>query len=105
FEDAYWMGFNPPDFIFTKLAEREKALAKWGQTPLIVEPQLKEGPGGLRDLQTAVWLVQARNHLPAARVRGARAANALASETGLTGDEVRQLMEAKDHLFRVRNAL
>src|SRR5262249_37654418 len=81
FEDACWMGFNPTEFIFTKIEERAGSLAKWGQTVRVVEPQLKEGPGGLRDLQTAVWLTQAREQLTAARVRGSRAIEALKRES------------------------
>src|SRR5579871_2413213 len=67
FDDAFWAGLNTTDFIFTKLQERQKALAKWGVAPRVVEPQLKEGPGGLRDLHTMVWLLQARSQLSAAR--------------------------------------
>ncbi|HZO88314.1 MAG TPA: HD domain-containing protein [Chthonomonadaceae bacterium] len=104
-EDAFWMGFNPTDFIFTKLEERRRALTKWGQTPRVVEPQLKEGPGGLRDLQTAVWLVQARANLAAARVRGERAFEALIREADVSPADAARLAEAKEFLFRVRNAL
>src|SRR5579871_3398041 len=98
-EDAFWSGFNSADFIFTKLAERERALAKWGSSPRVVEPQLKEGPGGLRDLQTMVWLTQARGHFAAARVRGDRAIEALAREGGLSAEEADALREAKEFLF------
>ncbi|HZT41882.1 MAG TPA: HD domain-containing protein [Chthonomonadaceae bacterium] len=104
-EDAFWMGFNPADFIFTKLEERERALAKWGSSPRVVEPQLKEGPGGLRDLQTMVWLTQAHSQLSSARVRGERAFEMLVREGALSSDEAADLAEAKELLFRVRNAL
>lgn len=105
FEDAFWMGFNPADFIFTKINEREKSLKKWGCSPRVVEPQLKEGPGGMRDLHTAVWLVQARANLAAARVRGNRAFDVLVRETGVTQIEAERLAHAKELLFRARNAL
>jgi [protein-PII] uridylyltransferase len=105
FEDAFWTGFNSADFIFTKLDERERALDKWGRTPFVVEPQLKEGPGGIRDIHTAVWLVQAREHLVAARVRGERVAPILASETGLSKQEIEAYLASKERLFQVRNAL
>ncbi|CEK15704.1 HD domain-containing protein [Chthonomonas calidirosea] len=105
FEDAFWNNFNATDFIFAKLEERTKALAKHGMVPYHVEPHLKEGPGGLRDLQTMVWLLQARHHLPAARVRGERVFQVLQQEMHLTEEDCKQLATAKEHLFQVRNAL
>lgn len=105
FEDAYWSGFNPTDFIFTKLRERAKSLDKWGTTPRIVEPHLKEGPGGLRDLQTAVWLTQARWQLAATRVRGSRSLDSLVREADVPTSDAAQLAIAKEKLFQVRNAL
>jgi [protein-PII] uridylyltransferase len=105
FDDAYWAGLNTTDFIFTKLHERERALTKWGHAPRVVEPQLKEGPGGLRDLHTMVWLMQARSQLSGARVRGARVSEALMRYADLTPEEVRQLEAARETLVRVRNAL
>lgn len=105
FEDAFWSGFNATDFIFAKIAEREKTLCRYGRTPRVVEPHLKEGPGGLRDLHTAVWLVQARNHLVAARVRGERALEALVRDDVITRDELGRLAAAKERLVQVRNLL
>ena len=104
-EDAYWMGFNPAEFIFAKLQERAGRLAKWGQTPRSVEPNLKEGAGGLRDLQTAVWLMQARHHLAPARVRGARAFDALMQTADVSPQDADGLAGAKERLMQVRNAL
>jgi [protein-PII] uridylyltransferase len=105
FEDAFWMGFNPTDFIFTKIVEREKALARWGTTPRVVEPHLKEGPGGMRDLQTAVWLAQARGQWAAARVRGPRSFAALAEEGEVSVADLKRLEAAKEILFQARGAL
>ena len=105
FEDAFWDSYNAPEFIFTKIDERNTILKKHGFLPRGVEPQLKEGPGGLRDIQTAVWLVQAREHLAATRVRGNRGLLLLSREVGLTEREVDSLVRAKEMLFKVRNAL
>ena len=105
FEDAFWNTFNAPEFIFTKLREREAMQAKWGASPRTVEPQLKEGAGGLRDLQSLVWLVQARNFLPAARVRGARVWDILRAKAGLTRRETERLAAAKELIFQSRNIL
>ena len=105
FEDAFWMGFNPADFIFSKIEEREKVLAKWGKTPRVVEPQLKEGPGGMRDLQTAVWLAQARGQWAPARVRGERGFAVLSEEGQVSAGDLKRLEFAKELLFRARGAL
>jgi [protein-PII] uridylyltransferase len=105
FDDAYWAGMNTTDFIFTKLRERENGLLKWGRVPRVVEPQLKEGPGGLRDLHMIVWLMQARSQLSGARVRGARLSDALTKYADLTPEETHQLDAAREQVMRVRNAL
>ncbi len=105
FEDAFWAGFNGADFIFTKLKERQRALQKWGDAPYLREPQLKEGPGGLRDLHTMVWLVQARKHLSAARVRGDRAVEVLGREADLSDAILSQIAAARERLLQVRCVL
>ncbi len=105
FEYAYWIGFNPADFIFTKLKEQTQRHEKWGATPRVVEPNLKEGAGGLRDLHTAVWLTQARYQLAPSRVRGERAFAALAMEADVSPEDAAKLAAAKERLFQVRNAL
>ena len=73
--------------------------------PRVVEPQLKEGPGGLRDVQTAVWLAQAHERLAAARVRGGRSLEALHRAEYLTHDEAARLGDAKERLLQTRNIL
>lgn len=45
-------------FIAAKLEERDKRHKKQGDTRYVVEPNVKEGKGGLRDLQTLFWLVR-----------------------------------------------
>jgi [protein-PII] uridylyltransferase len=105
FENDFWLHYNPAEYIFTKLEERKQARAKFGDTPRLIEPNIKEGPGGMRDLHTAVWLTQARKNLTAADVRGERIWEALGRESEVTPSEIHRLREAKEFLFRVRNAL
>nr|WP_092066985.1 [protein-PII] uridylyltransferase [Poseidonocella pacifica] len=45
------------DFIEAKLAERDSRHAKQGQR-YMVEPNVKEGKGGLRDLQSLFWIAK-----------------------------------------------
>lgn len=46
----------PAAFVRQKLAERAAARAKHGETLYRIEPEVREGPGGLRDLHLAEWL-------------------------------------------------
>ena len=54
--DAFWESMPAGEFILSKKIEREEALKKFNDTPLVVEPNLKEGAGGLRSFQTANWI-------------------------------------------------
>lgn len=44
------------EFILAKIRERELAMAKTNETPLVVEAHLKEGAGGLRSFHCANWI-------------------------------------------------
>ncbi len=44
------------DFIVAKQAERDARHRRFGESPFLVEPNIKEGRGGLRDLQTMYWM-------------------------------------------------
>ncbi len=48
------------DFIEAKLAEREQRLQRHGGQRYILEPNVKEAKGGLRDLQTLYWIAKYR---------------------------------------------
>ena len=45
-------------FIADQLAERDNRHARQGDARYLVEPNVKEGKGGLRDLQTLFWIVK-----------------------------------------------
>ncbi len=51
------------DFIRAKLAERSERHEKQGGQRYVVEPNVKEGKGGLRDLQTLFWIAKYVNHV------------------------------------------
>jgi [protein-PII] uridylyltransferase len=44
------------DFVEAKLAERDARHRRQGESRYLVEPNVKEGKGGLRDLQTLYWM-------------------------------------------------
>ena len=46
------------EFIATKLAERDERHRRQGGSRYLVEPNIKEGKGGLRDLQTLYWIAK-----------------------------------------------
>ena len=45
-------------FITAKQAERDVRHRRYGESPFLVEPNIKEGRGGLRDLQTLYWMTR-----------------------------------------------
>ena len=47
-----------PEFVAAKLAERDERHARAGASRYLVEPNVKEGKGGLRDLNTLGWIAQ-----------------------------------------------
>ena len=46
------------DFVAAKLAEREERHRRAGQSRYLVEPNVKDGKGGLRDLHTLYWIAK-----------------------------------------------
>ena len=52
--------FEELEFFQIKLEETRERHAKYGDSIYLLEPQLKEGEGGLRDLHTALWLAKVK---------------------------------------------
>ena len=46
------------EFVAAKLAEREERHHRAGQSRYLVEPNVKDGKGGLRDLHTLFWIAK-----------------------------------------------
>ncbi|HSZ74823.1 MAG TPA: [protein-PII] uridylyltransferase, partial [Rhizomicrobium sp.] len=56
---AFWaeaQGATATNFVEAKLAERDTRHRRQGESRYLVEPDVKEGKGGLRDLQTLYWI-------------------------------------------------
>ncbi len=49
---------NAGGFLAAKQAERDARHRRYGESPFLVEPNIKEGRGGLRDLQTLYWMTR-----------------------------------------------
>lgn len=81
-------------FVAAKLKERDVRHARAGASPYLVEPNVKEGQGALRDLHTLYWILRSR-------YGGQRIADFVAF--GLfTTEEARACLRASDFLWRVR---
>jgi [protein-PII] uridylyltransferase len=84
-------------FIRLKLAENEVRHRRHGDSVYVVEPHLKEGAGGLRDLHTALWLARVK-------FKTNRFDN-LVQKGVITERQRAETEEATDFLWRVRNSL
>lgn len=82
------------DFIEAKLAERSERHRKQGGQRYMVEPNVKEGKGGLRDLQSLFWMSK--------YVNGVKDAAELVGLGVFTQDEFETFVKAEDFLWAVR---
>ena len=94
FDDSNW---TTEAFYRAKVAEQEERYAKHDDSDNRLEPDIKNAPGGLRDLQTIIWVV--RKHFRITRLI------TLVDEGLLTQTEFRLLDEAEQFVKRVRFAL
>ena len=51
---------NQQAFFEAKLKEQQKRYAKFNDTAYNLEPNIKESPGGLRDLQSIIWIMKSQ---------------------------------------------
>ncbi|TDN69682.1 [protein-PII] uridylyltransferase [Paraburkholderia sp. BL10I2N1] len=59
FSRRYRDALDPRAFFQAKMLEMRQRHAKFQDTPYALEPNVKESPGGLRDLQLILWITQA----------------------------------------------
>ncbi|MEI8188411.1 MAG: [protein-PII] uridylyltransferase [candidate division NC10 bacterium] len=100
FQERMWRnlhGRRVQQYIADKLEEQDRRHQKFGGSVYLQEPNVKEGPGGLRDFHVAIWIARARHRL--AEITG------LSSLNLLTPVEVAQCVQDLDFLLRVRNEL
>jgi [protein-PII] uridylyltransferase len=81
-------------FVVEKLAERNERHRRMGDSRYVVEPNLKEGKGGLRDLHTLFWIGKYVHHV--------RSVPELVTKGLLTPLELRQFQQAENFLWAVR---
>ena len=84
-------------FFRAKLEEQSARHRKFDDTGYKLEPNVKESPGGLRDIQTIAWV--AKRHF------GAQTLSELRERGFLSKQECDELFGGQDFLWRVRFAL
>src|SRR5580700_7255933 len=83
-----------PAFVAAKLAEREERHRRAGQSRYLVEPNVKDGKGGLRDLHTLFWIAK--------YVYRVREPEELIERGVFDRDEYRLFCRCEDFLWSVR---
>jgi len=84
-------------FIREKVDEQKKRREKYGASVYLLEPNIKEGEGGLRDLHSAMWVAKIKYKIDQPReliVKGV-----------LSEEELDSYYAALDYLWRIRNEL
>jgi len=84
-------------FFAAKWQEQKERWKKFGNTAYNLEPNIKENPGGLRDIQMIGWVC--RRHF------GTRTLHELVQRAFLTESEYRALIDGQTLLWRIRYAL
>jgi [protein-PII] uridylyltransferase len=59
FREVFEDSLDPRAFCEGKLLERQQRHARFNEAAYSLEPNLKENPGGLRDLQVILWIARA----------------------------------------------
>ncbi|MDG2002911.1 MAG: [protein-PII] uridylyltransferase [Novosphingobium sp.] len=81
-------------YVSEKLAEREERHKRMGDSRYVVEPNIKEGKGGLRDLHTLYWIGK--------YIHRVRSASELVGTGLLTQEEYRAFRKAANFFWAVR---
>ncbi len=83
-----------PEFVDAKLKERDARVTKAGASRYLVEPNVKDGKGGLRDLNTLFWISK--------YVYRVREPQELVEAGLFTPEELRLFERCEEFLWRVR---
>ena len=97
FQTAFFKAMDPRAFFVAKTLELRQRHTKFENTPYSLEPNCKESPGGLRDLQVILWVAKAAGF--------GDNWHALAVSGLATPFEVRQIQRNESLLMRVRARL
>ncbi len=92
--DKIW----PADTFFAaKMAEQNSRHEHYNDTAFNLEPNIKEGPGGMRDIQMIKWITQ--RHFNTLTLDG------LLAHNFLQADEFQRLVDSRSFIWRLRYGL
>ncbi|PQA81539.1 [protein-PII] uridylyltransferase [Limnohabitans sp. TS-CS-82] len=97
FQNRFDQAMDPQAFFVAKTLELRQRHTKFENTPYSLEPNAKESPGGLRDLQVILWVAKAAGL--------GNSWDELASKGLATPFEARQLKRNEDTLALIRTRL
>ncbi|HUT41336.1 MAG TPA: [protein-PII] uridylyltransferase, partial [Gammaproteobacteria bacterium] len=89
--------WSSSDYFRAKREEQRIRHLKYNDTAYNLEPNIKEGPGGLRDIQMIAWV--ANRHF------GTDSLEKLVDRNFLTAAEYRTLVDGREQLWKIRFAL
>ncbi|NOZ66186.1 MAG: [protein-PII] uridylyltransferase [Alphaproteobacteria bacterium] len=92
--DSQVISGTGPEFVEEKLAERDARHVKLGESRYVVEPNIKEGKGGLRDLQTLYWISK--------YIYGVHSVSEVVEKGVFSRSDYRQFQKAYNFLTTVR---
>jgi [protein-PII] uridylyltransferase len=85
---------SAPEFVALKMVERDERHRRMGDSRYLVEPNVKDGKGGLRDLHTLYWIGK--------YIHKVRSPAALVDVGLFSNDEYRKFERAENFLWSVR---
>src|SRR3954464_12815853 len=85
---------SAPEFVDAKLKERDARVTKAGASRYLVEPNVKDGKGGLRDINTLFWIAK--------YVYRVRIPQELVKAGLFTEEEFKLFARCEEFLWRVR---
>ena len=88
---------NSRNFIRKKMEEHSDRLKKYGSSVYLLEPNIKEGEGGLRDLHTTLWIAKVKYKVESLR--------GLVIKGVISEQEENEFLSFLDYLWRIRNEL